>query len=187
MEVIRMKVRFFALDHSQQLRKVRHPVVRRLLAGRAGADALGCPAGGLPLATVVCDDELWPRAVYLLRVPLTGGRFTPADGLTLRAFGAPDCVTPAEAARHHGAGWPADLVRQLAVALDVPVAGLAVPFGVGARCSRPSSIGCRSAGPSAGSGTPPAQAARTRPHVVVRTASARPTPGEAAGITGRAG
>jgi hypothetical protein len=69
--------------------------------------------------------------MYLLRVPLTEGRFTAEDRLTLLAFSTPDCVTPAEAARHHTEGWPRDLFRQLAVALDVPAAALRVPLGIG--------------------------------------------------------
>lgn len=127
-----MKLRYLVLDARGRLRKARPKVVAAILNSRASAAALGCPgARGLRLVTVVCDDDLLPAAVYLLRVPLTGGRFTAADGLVLRAFASPECVTPHEAATHHGAGWPADLVRQLAVALDVPVAGMGVPFDVG--------------------------------------------------------
>jgi hypothetical protein len=49
----------------------------------------------------------------------------------LKAFPRPDCVTPDEAERHHLMNWPADLVRQLAVALDVPVAGLGAVIETG--------------------------------------------------------
>lgn len=49
----------------------------------------------------------------------------------LQAFARPECVTPREAVRHHTEGWPPDFFRQLAVALDVPVARLDVPLGVG--------------------------------------------------------
>ena len=127
-----MKLRCFALHPSHQLRRARHRAVRALLAGEHSTTALGWPAApDLGLVSVVCDGRLRPRAVYLLRLPLTGGRFTTQDALALRALASPDCVTPAEAARHHGRGWPADLVRQLAVALDVPVAGLAVPVAAG--------------------------------------------------------
>jgi hypothetical protein len=85
----------------------------------------------LALVSVVCDDDLMPERVYLLRVPLTKGTFTPADRLVLRAFTQPDCVTPDEAVRHHLSGWPSDLIRQLAVAIDVPVAGLGEILDVG--------------------------------------------------------
>ena len=129
-----MKLRFFALDREGQLRKARPRLVENLLAGRASATALGCPGvRDLHLITAVCDDDLVPTAVYLLRAPLTDGRFTDADGLVLRALASPDCVPRHEAAAHHAAGWPHDLVRQLAVALDVPVVWMGVPFDAGGR------------------------------------------------------
>jgi hypothetical protein len=122
----------FAVGTAGRLFAVRPGAVRGLLAGELGAAAFGDPGGReVRLVTVERDEALWPTAVYLLRVPLTGGRFA-ADGyLLLRALSDPALVTPAEAERHHTAGWPADLVRQLAVALDVPVSGLAVPFAAG--------------------------------------------------------
>jgi hypothetical protein len=127
-----MRLRFFAADRRGRLRKARARHVDDLLNGRISAAVLGCRGvHTLPLVTAACDGRLRPRAVYLLRVPLTGGRFTAADELALRSLASPDCVTPHEAATHHASGWPADLVRQLAVALDVPVAGLAVPFAAG--------------------------------------------------------
>jgi hypothetical protein len=49
----------------------------------------------------------------------------------LQTFAMPDCVTRGELVRHHTEGWPVDFVRQLAVGLDVPVAALQVPFGIG--------------------------------------------------------
>ena len=127
-----MKLRYFAADRRGRLRKVRPRLLDALLNGRLSAEAVGCRGvRELQLVTTVCDSRLLPRSVYLLRVPLTGGRFTAADEVTLRAFASPECVTPHEAAVYHGHGWPRTLVRQLAVALDVPVAGLAVPFGAG--------------------------------------------------------
>ena len=33
--------------------------------------------------------------------------------------------------QHHGAGWPLDLLQQLAVALDVPLSAVSVPVRVG--------------------------------------------------------
>jgi hypothetical protein len=125
-------LRYFVLDADGQLRKARPKRVEATLDGRMSSADLGCPGvRSLFLATVVCDAALLPRAVYLLRVPLTHGRFTASDELTLRTLASPSCVTPHEAATHHGAGWPQDLVRQFAVALDVPVSGMAVPFAAG--------------------------------------------------------
>ncbi len=71
------------------------------------------------------------HAQGFLRCGLTDGRLTAADRLVLRAFACPDCVTPGEAVRHHLSGWPADLIRQLAVAMDVPAAGLDEVLDVG--------------------------------------------------------
>ena len=124
-----MKLRYFVVGARGQLRKASQAAVRGLWQGCRGADALGCPAGNeLRLVSVVCDDDLLPQKFYVLRLPLTAGRFTYEDYLVLKALAAPDCVTPAEAVRHHTEGWPPDFFRQLAVALDVPVASLDVPL-----------------------------------------------------------
>lgn len=126
-----MKIRHFVLDEYAQLRKFGRRAVHEILAGRVCAKAFD-PAISheLSLVSVVCDD-LMPVSAFLLRVPLTEGTFTPNDRLALRAFTQPACVTPAEAVRHHLTGWPTDLLRQLAVALDVPVAGLDSILDVG--------------------------------------------------------
>ena len=127
-----MRVRYFIVDVAGQLRRVSPTNVEGLWEGRVRADDLGCPpANDLRLVTVVCDDRLLPRKCYVLRVPLTGGRFTEANYLTLRIFARPDCVTDRELFDHHTEGWPGDFFRQLAVALDVPVASLEVPVGIG--------------------------------------------------------
>jgi hypothetical protein len=127
-----MKLRYFGVDTQGQLQKASQAVVRDLWGGNRGADALGCPAGNeLRLVSVVCDDDLLPERVYLLRLPLIEGVFTSECRLTLQLFTRPDCVTPGELALHHMEGWPADFFKQLAVALDVPVACLHVPLGIG--------------------------------------------------------
>lgn len=127
-----MLLRYFILDGTGQLRKARQRDVRALLRGRLGAAHFWTGDDReLELVTVVCDGDLVPCRVYLLRVPLTGGRFTPEDTLVLRAFVCPDCVTPGEAVRHHLTGWPRDLIRQLAVALDVPAVGLDALLDIG--------------------------------------------------------
>jgi hypothetical protein len=127
-----MRLRYFVVDARGQLQKASQASVRNLWEGKVGADALGCPAGGeLRLVSVVCDDDLLPQRMYLLRLPLSGGLFTPESRLTLYAFSRPDCVTPGELKQHHTEGWPTDFFQQLAVALDVPAAGLDVPLGIG--------------------------------------------------------
>ena len=109
-----MKLRYFVIDDRGQLRKARKAAVEGLWEGTCKADALGCqPGSELRLVSVVCDKHLIPQKVYLLRLPLTAGKFTEENYLTLQIFTMPDCVTPQEVARHHGGGWPADLLRQL--------------------------------------------------------------------------
>src|SRR5262249_4749394 len=108
-EVIGMRIRYFVVDATGQLRKAAQEAVRGLWEGRRRAETLGCPAGNeLRLVSVVCDDSLLPQRVYLLRLPLTGGEFTPESRLTLQLHTRPDCVTPGELAVHHTQGWPPD-------------------------------------------------------------------------------
>jgi hypothetical protein len=127
-----MKLRYFVVGRTGLLRKVSQAGVQGLWDGRRSAAVLGCPgAHELRLLSVVCDDDLLPTKVYVLRLPLTDGCFTGEDRLTLHLFAMPDCVTSEEMLQHHTDGWPADLFFQLAVALDVPVASLHVPVGVG--------------------------------------------------------
>jgi hypothetical protein len=85
----------------------------------------------LRLISVLCDDRLLPRKIYLLRLPLIDGRFTRESYFTLRIFSMPDCVTPGEVIHHHTEGWPRNFFSQLAVALDVPRKFLEVPVGIG--------------------------------------------------------
>jgi hypothetical protein len=145
-----MKMRYFVVDAGGQLRRASQAAVAGFWEGTRRAADLGCPAGSeVRLVSVVCDGDLLPRKLFLLRVPTTAGALTQEGRLTLYAYCRPDCVTPAESLRHHLAGWPADFFRQLAVALDVPAAALDVPLGVG--------------GPlmvAAATGLAPAQAAR---------------------------
>lgn len=129
-----MKIRYFVIDAAGQLQKAPQAAIRDLWEGRRGTSALGlgCPAGSeLRLVSVVCDDRLQPRKIYLLRLPLSSGTFDLQSRLTLELFSCPDCVTPSELSQHHTQGWPANFFPQLAVALDVPLTHLGVPLGVG--------------------------------------------------------
>ncbi len=127
-----MRMRYFIVDARGELRKVSQAAVEGLYEGRLRADALGCPlAQELRLVSVACDDRLLPRKCYVLRLPLSGGRFTEENYLTLRIFARSDCVTDQELFDHHTDGWPCDFFHQLAVALDVPLSGLRVPLAVG--------------------------------------------------------
>jgi hypothetical protein len=127
-----MKLRYFVLDRQHRLRKAAQAAVRALWERRLRADSLGCVRKHeLHLVSVLCNHRLQPRKVYLLRVPLEQGRFTEESYLMLQAFTRPDCVTRHEAIAYHTEGWPSDLFPQLAVALDIPLAGLNVPLAVG--------------------------------------------------------
>jgi hypothetical protein len=127
-----MKLRYFVVGARGRLQKASHSAVRALWEGRLSANALGCPTDNeMRLVSVVCDDNLLPKKLFVLRLPLMQGRFTEESYLTLRLFARPDCVTADELVRHHTASWPADFFCQLAVALDVPRASLEVPLGVG--------------------------------------------------------
>ena len=127
-----MKLCYYVVDHAGQLRKARKSAVESLWHGACRADALGCrDQSELRLVSVVCDSNLQPQKIFLLRLPLTQGEFTQESYLTLQIFTMPECVTPREVAQHHGGGWPGDLLRQLAVAADVPLAQLSVPVRIG--------------------------------------------------------
>ena len=127
-----MKLRYYVVDQGGQLRKVRRAAVEGLWEGGRRAEELGCSdQSELRLVSVVCDKDLLPQRIFLLRLPLTQGQFTQENYLTLQIYTMPDCVTPREVAQHHGGGWPNDLLKQLAVAADVPLARLRVPIRVG--------------------------------------------------------
>ncbi len=127
-----MKLRYFIVDDRGLLRKARRSAVERLWEGACSAEELGSRDNNeLRLVSVVCDARLNPRKIFLLRLPLTHGRFTEENYLTLQIFTMPDCVTPREVAQHHGGGWPTNFLQQLAVAADVPLAKADVPVRIG--------------------------------------------------------
>jgi hypothetical protein len=127
-----LKLRYFAVDASGQAHKVSRTTIEGLWDGMYPASQLGSSARHeLRLVSVLCDKDLLPKKVFLLRLPLSDGWFREENLLTLRIFSRPDCVTPREVVDHHTAGWPCNLFRQLAVALDVPVSSLDVPLGIG--------------------------------------------------------
>src|SRR5262249_24454396 len=127
-----MKLCYFVVDDQGRLRKAKKAVVESLWEGTCRADVFGCEQGSeLRLSSVVCNKKLIPQKIDLLRLPLTARQFTQENYLTLQIFTMPDCVTPQEVARHHGGGWPPDLLRQLAIAADVPLAQLQVPVRIG--------------------------------------------------------
>src|SRR5262249_43049109 len=127
-----MKLRYFIVTPAGELRKASRRAVKALWEGRCAADALGgTTADELPLVSVVCDGNLLPQKIYLLRLPLCEGGFTENSYWALKAFTKSDCVTAQETIAYHADGWPMNFFQQLAVGLDVPVAGLNVPLAVG--------------------------------------------------------
>jgi hypothetical protein len=127
-----MKLRYLFADRFGQLVKVRRSRVEQLWQGTLEVRDLGrAGPNELRLVSVLCDDRLVPRKIYLLRLPLSEGKFTREDYLTLQIFSRRDCVTPREVLAHHTDGWPRDFFHQLAVVLDVPRKNLNVPLGIG--------------------------------------------------------
>ena len=127
-----MKLRYLFVDRAGRLVKVRRRVMESLWRGEIRAQELGAGDGHeLRLVSILCDEQLLPQKIFLLRLPLTDGLFTKESYLTLQIFTRPDCVTPREVIAHHTDGWPADFFHQLAVVLDVPRKFLDVPVGIG--------------------------------------------------------
>jgi len=127
-----MKMRYLLVDGDNQLKLVRREDVEAIWRGRAHVSEYGCADGTeLRLITVMCNGDLLPQRIYLLRMALTGGYFTRRNYRTLRSFAMPSRVTASEMFQHHSEGWPHDFFTQLAVALDVPRDMLDVPFGIG--------------------------------------------------------
>ena len=127
-----MKLRYLVVDTDAQLLRTRRCEIESLWQGRRRAHDLGCEQlHELKLVSVLCDAQLLPQKIYLLRLPLCDGRFTRANYRTLRTFSRPGLVTARELFLHHIEGWPHDFFVQLAVALDVPRAHLDVPLGIG--------------------------------------------------------
>ena len=127
-----MKLRYFVVTGQGQLEQVGRAHIEALWRGWiGGADLGGEESNELRLVSVLCNNRLLPKKVYLLRLPLTDGQFTHESYLTLRVFSRSDCVTPQEVIRHHTEGWPRNIYSQLAVALDVTRRDLEVPLGIG--------------------------------------------------------
>jgi hypothetical protein len=127
-----MKLRYLIVDSNNQLKLIRRDEVEAIWRGRVHVSQYGCDdQTELRLISVVCDNDILPERIYLLRIALTDGYFTRRNYRSLRSFAMPSRVTAQEMFRHHSEGWPRDFFTQLAVALDVPRADLDVPFGIG--------------------------------------------------------
>jgi hypothetical protein len=127
-----MKLRYLIVDSNNQLKLIRRDEIEAIWRGRVHVSQYGCDdLTELRLISVVCDKDILPERIYLLRIALTDGYFTRRNYRSLRSFAMPSRVTAQEMFQHHSEGWPRDFFTQLAVALDVPRADLDVPFGIG--------------------------------------------------------
>ena len=127
-----MKMRYLLVDGDQQLQLIPRMQVESIWRGDTHVSDFGCTDWTeLRLISVLCDDQLLPERIFLLRMALTDGYFTRRNYRTLRSFAMPSRVTAREMFQHHSDGWPRDFFLQLAVALDVPRKLLNVPFGIG--------------------------------------------------------
>ena len=127
-----MKMRYLLVDGDQQLQLISRRQVESIWRGDTHVSHFGCTDWTeLRLVSVMCDDQLLPQRIFLLRMALTDGYFTRRNYRTLRSFAMPSRVTAREMFQHHSDGWPSDFFLQMAVALDVPRKLLNVPFGIG--------------------------------------------------------
>jgi hypothetical protein len=127
-----MKLRYLIVDSQDQLKLIRRAEVEAIWRGHMRVSEYGCnDLTELRLVSVVCDNDILPERIYLLRIALTDGYFTRRNFRSLRSFAMPSRVTAQEMFQHHSEGWPRDFFTQLAVALDVPRSELDVPFGIG--------------------------------------------------------
>ena len=127
-----MKLRYLYVDQFHQLRKIRKSTIQALWDGEIGTETIAnAEDQELRIATILCNNRLHPRKIYLMRLPLMDGQFTVESYLTLQLFSQPEHVTAKEAFDHHTTGWPDNFFHQLAVAIDVPCHALEVPVGIG--------------------------------------------------------
>ncbi len=127
-----MKLRYLIVDGENHLKLISREHVEAIWRGHAHVCEFGCnDLTELRLISVLCDRQLLPQRIFLLRMALSDGYFTRRSYRALRSFAMPSRVTVREMFQHHSEGWPRDFFTQMAVALDVPRNMLDVPFGIG--------------------------------------------------------
>lgn len=121
-----MKRIYFVADSDDQFRRVTNDAVESLWDGQEDIRVLGCdPGDSLRLISVLIDDDLNPLVIFFMRLDVDCGEITPESRLE-----AYDAVTTRgskftnPAAQKQFLGWPSDWPRQLAIALDTPLANL---------------------------------------------------------------
>lgn len=118
-----MRLSYFVVDRSGQLRRGSRQLVEALWHGDCTVAEMGVPINQtLRLITVLSDDDLLPIVVYFIRLDIEDGAIT--EDSRVDAF---EAMTTRNRRRYdHSAaqrqflGWPANWQTQLAVALDVP-------------------------------------------------------------------
>lgn len=126
-----MRLRYFVFDNRGTLHLTHRPLVERVWSGRAGVDRFSFEVGdSLRIITALCDDQLVPQVIFLLRLALDGGSV--GDEARRKAYSTVTSVVNDEGKdpqranfQYQVAGWPPDWQRQLAVALDTPIDTLA--------------------------------------------------------------
>ena len=121
-----MKRIYYVADSDDQFRRVETESVEALWEGQESTRVLGCDPGDvLRLISVLIDDDLNPLVIFFMRLDLDEGEITAEsrleayDAVTTRG---PKFANPA--AQKQFLGWPSDWPRQLAIALDTPLANL---------------------------------------------------------------
>lgn len=132
-KVLPMRLRYFVVDRAGQLRKVSQAALEGLWSRNRSSNDLGCTLGkDMRIVTVLCDEALLPKACYLLRVTLDGGAVCEQSRLQACEAVLENLADEPQhpEAVYQLAGWPYDWRRQLAIAMDVPIADLP-PIGIG--------------------------------------------------------
>lgn len=122
-----MQLRYFVMDKTGRLHRVERPVVEAVWSGQRTVDKFRFHVGdNLRIISTLCDDDLVPQVVFLLRLAVTDGKID--DAARQVAYSTVTSVmnnngedTDKSAFEFQVAGWPIDWQRQLAVALDTPV------------------------------------------------------------------
>ncbi|MFO0948789.1 MAG: hypothetical protein U1D30_23175 [Planctomycetota bacterium] len=125
-----MQLRYFVIDKDGRLHKAYRATIERIWSGHRPASHLRCQLSDtLRIVTTLCDDNLVPQVVFLLRLALSEGRVTDAARqmayMTVTSVMAKNGEDSEKSAfEYQVAGWPRDWQSQLAVALDTPVDAL---------------------------------------------------------------
>ena len=104
-----MNMKYLLVDGNNHLKLIHREHVEAIWRGRVHVGHFGCAdPTELRLVSVMCDKRILPQRIFLLRMALTAGYFTPRNFRALRSFAMPSQVTVREMFQHHSEGWPTD-------------------------------------------------------------------------------